>query len=329
MKVKGRHSGKVVLVSYSDPHNSPTSPESYKIDYTELIAQTIRSMQIFAEKIEADAILCPGDYFHRKKAQNNPHHFVADHVRLLKETNIPTLGIAGNHDVKWGSADRGLRGQPLDVLIAAGVYHDVEADPYWIETWGVTVKIGGAHYEHGLADTARAVEKEGADYLVTLGHFWFGKVTGEMFGEPMYGPDVLGKTETDIWVIGHHHEDQGIQKVDGKTYVVPGALTRTGAHPHDQARRPAGARIEIEKGCVSTTVVRPKFPTAEESLDLERAQKLKEEREELDQFTQALREDFESGQENPLEVLDGLELSIEVKERTKQYLRDEEPEPVW
>ena len=318
-------SDKVTLVAICDPHLSPRSPAAYKTNYHELTVATLRKVFDYAHKENADAIIWAGDIFHLKAAQNNPHWFTAEVLNLIKEGSkhgTPQLTIAGNHDLKFGSLE-GLKGQPLDTILAAGAMTLLDEHQYLIHSRGLKVRIAGASYHHGRADTFMKLKKNKGEHLVSVGHFWFGSMTGELFGEKIYGPDHLMKAEADTLIIGHHHEDQGVQKIGGQLYVSPGSISRTGSHKHDTQRRPAAAVITITPQGATGKSLRPKLPPVDEIMDLEKKAQIEEEENALEEFIQQMQA---AGQKatSPESILDELNPEQEVRTRARQYLQDAE-----
>lgn len=71
-------------------------------------------------------MLCGGDVFHYKKAdeKHNPTHFLTGMIELFSITNLPVVGIPGNHDLEHDLLPS-IPKQPLGNLIAANVYHNL------------------------------------------------------------------------------------------------------------------------------------------------------------------------------------------------------------
>lgn len=313
------------IITICDLHLSPHNPTVYKVDYWKLMKSTLNQLFAFAIKNEVDVIAVAGDVFHLKSGSRNPHWFIAETLNLLKipeEAGIQVVGIAGNHDVKFGSAETGLEGQPLDVLIAAGRYQLLDKEELLIEGKSV-VRIAGSSYKHARAEGARDKKKDKDEILITLGHFWFGPATGEMYGEPVFGPEFFDGSDTDVYVIGHHHEDQGIHKRGKKQFVSHGSFTRTGAHKHDIERRPAAGLIEIDKGPPRITVLRPNVPPAKDVMDLSRRKQIMEEKEEMTEFISSLQETIMTVVD-PKEILLEVAPNEQIRERALQYLEEAE-----
>ena len=311
--------GEVRLVAICDPHLSAYRPPAWKVDFLEETEATLRQVFKFAQKQEAHAILWAGDFFNLKAPHRNPTWFITRCIRLLNEVGIPHVGIAGNHDVKFGSL-AGLSGMPLELLVETKVFNLVSPTKRWvIEQDGFTVHVTGDSFEHGSAESIMEIKREGADKVVALGHFWFGNATGKMFGEPMYGPDSLQSAEVDVFVIGHHHEDQGVRQINGKWYVSPGSINRIGVHKSDLTRKPAATYIRLTKTEIEIKVLRPKVQPVADLIDLAKREQIQQERVEIDQFIAALGT-VSMETKDPREVLKRLTMPDAVREKVQHYL---------
>jgi len=325
----------IKIVTILDPHLCAHSPASYKMDYWEVLQGSVNKVIDWAIKNEVDAFVWGGDIFHLKSSSRNPLSFIRQVMRIMKkiqEAGMANVGIAGNHDILYGSIEKGLEGQPLGILIEAGLYHLLDDNDYVIEKEGRRVRIAGASFHHGQAEPTRALKAHG-DTLVAVGHFWFGSQSGDFFGEPIYGPDVLGSGEADVYVIGHHHEDQGIREIAGKIYVSHGSITRTGAHANDLRRRPSagvlefetGSGVEDKSGSIKFNVLRPKLPPIEELIDTERHEEKREEEQKMVQFMSTLK-GVALEVQDPGQMIKEANARQEVKERAEGYLERAEEE---
>lgn len=330
IEMETRTPGEFRALTICDPHFSAHNPSAYKEDYWPIVRRTMDKLFQFALKERCDAILWAGDIFHLKTAARNPMWFMADVIQMMRdvsEQGVRHLGIAGNHDVKYGSVSEGLKGQPLDVLYAAGVYSLLDKEEWLFDTGTKKIRIAGGSYLHGSAKHVRLKGKKGADYLVTLGHFWFASQSGEFYGEAIYGPDFLHEGETDVYVIGHHHEDQGIQEVGNKYYFVHGSSTRTGAHKHDLNRRPAAGYLCISDEGIKHNILRPKMPEIADVMDLDKREVVMAEKEKIDEFIRIFSQSSIDAND-PKAMLDTIDPNMEgqVKEKVIEYLDQAEAE---
>lgn len=278
------------VVTVLDPHFSPQQTPMRKTDFLEEAEDAFRQAIAFGASVGARLIVMAGDIFHLKTATKNPHWFVNRVLQLLHEaagSGMMVVGIGGNHDLTFGSL-KYLWNQPLGTLILGRAIHLLDGNPVRVEAEGFSVRVAGCSFNHSSAEGTRSLKKEGDTFLVGVGHFWFGPKSGEFFGEPIFGPDYLSQSEVDAYVIGHHHEDQGIVKSGGKTYFVHGSMSRTGMHEGDLKRHPAIGLMTITKEGVVGQVVRLRARPAEEIFDLTMRQQVKDEEKKLREFIEAL-----------------------------------------
>lgn len=319
-------SDSVKFVTVLDLHLSPVTPASRKDDFLESTVDSFRQAIRFATRVGAQGILLAGDVFHLKTASRNPTWFQRRAIALMKEAKkqgLLVLGIAGNHDLTFGSLTS-LESQPIGVLVEADVFHLLDDKSVLFKTPEFTVRVAGCSYNHAQASPVRDLKKGGGDeYLVALGHFWFGKETGEFFGEPVYGPAFFKDSEVDVFVIGHHHADQGIPVVGNQTFFAHGSINRIGAHAGDLERRPAVGLLEVTKDGVKGQVARLKVPDAKDIFDVVKQKAIVEERKELEEFMNLISNQVVAGVDVE-SILGELKLVPEVRKRCDKYLSDAE-----
>jgi len=160
---------------------------------------------------------------------------------------------------------------------------------------------------------------EHVDHHIGLGHFWFGPKTGEFFGEKQYGPDFLVGGDPDMYLLGHHHEDQGIHTLGGKTYCTAGSITRTAAHKSDLSRAPSAVYITATRDSLNAQVIRPKVAACEDVMDLRVRAQVAEENAEMEDFLSSLTSTSIATQD-PEEILRQLDVTQEVRDATQQYI---------
>lgn len=310
-------------IAINDPHFAASSPPAFKTSYLEHLESNLD--QVFRKAIEwdVDAILWAGDMFHLKEPRHNPLWLIARVAGKLANVatvgNLLNLGIGGNHDYKHGSLAGGLKGSPLEILTEAQQLTLLDDHEFVFQTEDTTVRVAGGSYHHGQAQHVRDKKKDGAEHLITLGHFWLGTQTGEFFGEALYGFDFFKESESDIIVVGHHHEDKGVMEAHGKLFVSQGSISITGAHPHDLKRRPAAVYIEITGKERTTKLLRPKMQPIEELIDLERHEQIKKERKDVQDFIETLAK-AELKTADPNEILAEIAPTEEIKRRAHEYI---------
>lgn len=317
----------VKFVTILDLHLSPVTPSSRKDDFYLSTVDSFRQAIKFGVKVGAVGLILAGDIFHLKTGSRNPQWFMRAAILLMKEAQdagLLVLAVAGNHDLTFGSLVS-LETQPIGVLAAADAIHLLDDKSVVFEMDGFTVRVAGSSYCHAQASPVRDLKKGGATFLVGVGHFWFGPETGEFFGEPVYGPDYFPVSEVDAFVIGHHHADQGIPVVSGRTYFSHGSINRVGAHAGDLTRRPAVGLMEITKEGVTGKIARLKVPDAADIFDIDKQKALVEERKELDEFMNLISNQVVAGVDMDF-ILGELSLPAEIRTRVDSYLAAAEAE---
>lgn len=309
----------VRMVTVLDPHFSPQTTPMRKTDWLEETLDAWTQIVTFAASVEAHLILVAGDIFHLKTSSRNPHWFTNKVLKAFKESKTKIAGIGGNHDLAFGSLIS-LWNQPIGGLVLAEGMHLLDFDPIVLKANGFSVKVAGCSYDHAKAEATRALRRDGANFLVGVGHFWFGPKSTEFFGEQVYGPDHLNDSEVDAYVIGHHHEDQGIQKSQGKTYFVHGSMNRTGMHQDDMIRKPSCGLMKITKAGIEGTIVRLKVKPSEELFDVVKREEIKQEEAQLEEFVSALATQGITWTD-PAELVATMPLSDEVRLRARAYLK--------
>lgn len=326
-KLPSKDLSRFKAVALLDPHFAASSPPVFKVNYLEFLLSNVNQVLNFAMKNNVDAVLWGGDLFHLKEPRNNPLSLITTVIRTLMRSqlgaDIPNLGIGGNHDYKYGNIEAGLKGSPLEVVVAAGAYHLLDDHEYLFQGSNFSVRVAGGSYLHSRAEHVRDKKKDGASYLVNLGHFWLGKQTGEFFGEPLYGLDFFKDCDSDVIIVGHHHEDKGVTKAHGKYFVSHGSISITGAHPHDLARRPAAAYVEIGEAGIEVNILRAKTPPIGDLIDLTRHEEVKREKEEMTSFIESLSTTVITSSD-PMAVLKETAPSPEILTRAESYIQQAE-----
>jgi len=311
---------RISIIGICDPHFSAHNPSAWKVDYLEETLKTLEQVFLYAQKEHVDAIVWAGDIFHLKSPTRNPLWFVTSLIKILRKAGCPHYTIAGNHDLKWGSLE-GLEGQPLELLIESGAMSLLDTESVLFSNQETSLEIAGKSYEHGNA--VEPVFSSQAQWKLAVGHYWFGKNTGTMFGEPVFGPEYLEKWAANVFLIGHHHEDQGIVEKTGKYYCSQGSMSRTGAHKQDLTRKPAAVWMTFTKASFEGKVLRPKVRAMEQLIDIRQREQIKKEEEEIEKFIETLKDNEMMGLD-PKKILEEMNLDKEIKERVQRYLEEAE-----
>lgn len=344
---------KLTFLTVGDVHIADHPPGARIDNYKEATLEKLRMVAQAANKVEADAVLFTGDIFHLKAPSRNSHSMVRALMDVLRSMGVPCYCAPGNHDLRNDRLDS-LPHQPLGVLFKSGAMiqlnpegflYEVPAkdmrarvvdkrDPYSTSFY---VKVACTNYnEKDPVPECHAVKKDGADFLVTVGHFFAGPVGGDYWGNYRAGYPELSETETDIYVLGHFHHDQGIQEVNETHFVNLGSLTR-GALDDDNLTR------DIKIGLIkmewhekerhferNLSSIRLPVKPPEEIFDLVKHEEIKKEREVMNSFVVELNEEFSrvmaaGGEEmGAMELLSAMELPQNVESELLRRIREAE-----
>ena len=95
----------IKLMGLCDPHFSPRTPTTFKIDYLEFLMGILYKILAFSRKENVDAIIWAGDIFHLKEPRANHVGFMTKVIQFMlkiREAGIDNLMIAGNPQIVTG-----------------------------------------------------------------------------------------------------------------------------------------------------------------------------------------------------------------------------------
>lgn len=307
-------------------HLSDRAPSSRTDDWADTVFNKLDQVRKVAERVSADAVLDGGDFFHIKSPSKNSHDLVRRTAELHKLYPCPVYCVPGNHDCTYGDYTF-LPQQPLGVLYASGVFRRLydEHEAVFVKD-GVKVRVVGVPY-HGTSYTLSRfldIKKGDEDILVCVGHVLASNEGGKMFeGEDIIRySDLLGAAP-DVFLFGHWHKDQGIEKMGSKTFINIGSLTRGSLSQDEVQRRPACVVLTCLKDSVETKIVRLKVGAPEEVFDIEGRERQISRQENMDEFVGRIKDTLSSDSKSSTlsEVVSAMsDVSVEVKERALSYL---------
>lgn len=312
----------------TDCHVHDKPPQSRVDDYLQTCLNSLRQIGEHAEKTNSTAVLDNGDFFHAKAATKNSHLMVREVIDLHRSYYpCPVYCNPGNHDFPYNNIDY-LDRQPLGVLFAAGVFERMY-DHMFEDEAGLKVRVVGFPYKREFTEQEFDLERGDEDILIVCAHTFASPNGGELFGtERALSYYDLSEASPDIFVFGHWHIDQGIQEINGKTFMNLGSMTRGSLVQDNLTRIPRFGYIEIEKnkdGNVSVIfeAVELDVPPASDVFDLEKHKRLKEESRDIEQFVQSLLLQSEVGSEDLGSEIQSLtNFKEEVRDKALAYLQD-------
>ena len=308
----------------TDIHVSDHAPRRRSDDWNKALLEKIRWIGSYAKEVGADAVIDGGDFFDVKSPAKNSHKLIQQVIEAHADYPCPVYANVGNHDCVYGDYSF-LPQQPLGVLFSAGVFKRLydEHELRLTSVDGTSVRVCGVPYHGVRYDMGRFNIKKGdEDYLITAAHVLASKTGGNMFeGEDIVKYNDLTQYDTDLWLFGHWHKDQGIADIgDSKKAVNLGSLSRGSLSQDNLDRKPKVALITVsEKGLEVEEVIVPHKP-ASEAFNVE--QKVREEAEEgrIASFVESLKVlSNQSATKLPIkDKIKSLDIGEEVKE--KAYL---------
>lgn len=302
------------------------SPASWKGDYPAELWESLRQIGELARKYQVQAVLDGGDYFHVKAATRNSHAIVAKTASLhLSEYSCPVWAIEGNHDIAYRSLDT-LDRQPLGVLFASGVFHKLRNEVF--REGSLKVRVVGVPFDPLLKlEDLLAIKKEPGDtHLIMVVHALASKDpppnVNEFFGESVFRySDLVHEGGPDVVCFGHWHRDQGVEVIDGRYFVNPGAISRGALIKENLNRIPKVVLIECSEEGISISAAPLKVAPAREVFDLERKARQERENESIEQFVDRIRQDVQLEASSSVEeTVRSLDFARDVRDAALEYL---------
>lgn len=351
----------IKIVWRTDVHMSDRSPESRVDDWVDTVLGKLGQVRDIADQHRAALILDGGDFFHNKSPTRNSHETLRRVIDHHSSYPCPVFVTPGNHDSVYG--DYAFLGQqPLGVLFSSGVFkrlyddHEVfiaqrnsekqaQVYPFHKEGGfigkspfdiadkdlaGPIIRVVGVPYHGTHYDMERftSIQKGGEDILICVGHVLASLKGGSMFeGEDIIKYSDLVDTAPDVFLFGHWHKDQGVEKIGDKTFINIGSLTRGSLSQDNVQRRPACAVLSCTEDGVGVEVVRLKVEPVEKVFNIERRAQQVKRQTDMDTFVASIREVLVQDDEaaDVKDTIRGYEsVPQEIRERALAYLEQVE-----
>lgn len=326
---------KIIILHATDFHYTRRNPRSRSDSFGEAILAKLTELIKSGKQIGADAIAISGDLFDRKGDVTTEE--TADMARVFAVARVPILAIMGNHD-QIGYRLESLPKTGYGVLVAAGLIHHLDDNPFFIRCNGLTVAVSGTSYRDGVDRDGRESyfpERLECDFQVHLTHGYLLDVKQSIIEEftPYTG---VVNTEADCILNGHYHPEQKTKRVrnsrNGCIVISLGAASRGALTSDNFDRMPKMTILRIDADGIKHTVrsFRCAKPSSE-VLKFEEKAETKERDMKLKEFAEGLRAatDFEDAL-TPEELLAAVgedmpefpdeALKDEVVLETKRYL---------
>jgi DNA repair exonuclease SbcCD nuclease subunit len=282
------------LLTSSDEHLADLNPGYRKDCYRDAVLEKLEWQGQLASKLEADAVVRVGDFFHVKPANKTTMATVAQSARIHRNYSCPTYAIGGNHDMSYNDP-LSIPKQPLGVLLRSGVFRHLKDETLTSGT--LNVRLIGVEYTTDLYDDAlrEAVKKnDSSTYTIAFVHALAAFAPEEriqsFFNERVFDyRDLVFEGCPDVYVFGHYHKDQGVKEHLGVKFVNLGAVSRGALTFENLDRIPKVSSIICNSQGISIDVHDIPIKDASEVFDLEKKKVLDKERRNLDEFIKILR----------------------------------------
>jgi DNA repair exonuclease SbcCD nuclease subunit len=245
----------VNLVYATDFHLSAIPPGRRADNYQETILGKLKYTGEMAARYKG-VVLGGGDVFHYKKpkAMGNTLGLIESTARVFKSYPLNRLfTIIGNHDLVWDLMES-LPHQPLGVLIASGVCHNLVSSPIIFTNRDETISVLVEGYPY-CDETAllplildAPPRPQGVTYRIALLHA-YGHPDAEnaTFGNTgiPYNPigyPALAETDYDFVCWGHDHSRKETVTVGNVTHIHLGSLARAALNM-DEVDRPVSLAL--------------------------------------------------------------------------------------
>jgi len=318
---------KIKFITFNDVHISDINPSARLGSYKKDILEKLKQIGAAGRKLEVDFYIFAGDMFHIKAPIKNTHNLNTLLMETFQAYGAPIYATEGNHDLR-GSYNN-FDEQPLKVLYTSGVLTQLRTIEKEIN--GIKVLIKGFPFQES-SYPIDPTQREKQDVSICVLHLYATPDGGTLFKTKLMSYDDLGKSQDDIYVIGHYHIDQGVQTISDNGYtqhfINVGAVSRGTTSEDNIKRDPKISYVEIEKAdsgeiTIRVQAVKLKVKPAEEVFDLEEKKSEKEKMEATEEFVEKLQKNLDEGIANPNSIeeeVDRLNAEKEVIDCVKYYL---------
>ena len=245
----------VNLIYGTDAHISAVPPGRRADNYQETILSKLQFWASTCSKYHGVGLF-GGDLFHSKKpkAQGNTLSLISSVIKVFQAFPLNKIfSIPGNHDIVWDLMES-LPHQPLGVLIASGVCHNLVSSPIIFTNRDETISVLVEGYPYCDETVLLPLildappRPQGVTYRIALLHA-YGHPDAEnaTFGNTgiPYNPigyPALAETDYDFVCWGHDHSRKETITVGNVTHIHLGSLARAALNM-DEVDRPVSLAL--------------------------------------------------------------------------------------
>lgn len=287
---------KVQFITFTDAHISTINPQSRMGDYCEDIFKKLEQIRLVGIKLKVDFFIFAGDLFNLKAPMKNSHELVNRLIKTFRKFPAPIFAIEGNHDLQndnYGTFDR----QPIAVLFSSACSFS-QIRNISLNINDVSIQIRGFPFSENLEIDKLPKPKEDKDLSICALHLYSSVKGGTLYKNKIYSYKEISDLEDDIFVLGHYHIDQGIERIKikgkDKIFINLGAISRGVLVEDNISRVPKIGLVKIYKDecnkiSYETNAIRLKVKPAEEVFNLKEKKEEKQKSIEVEQFVDKLK----------------------------------------
>lgn len=306
------------IVTFTDVHLADKGPSSRIDDYREAILDKLSQISKICEDNKADIAVCAGDLFHYKAPTKNSHYLVSRTMEIFKNFPCPVYSIYGNHDISQDNIST-LPKQPFYVLLKSGCLHYLE-DEFFDNG---KIRLFGMDYLKDPDYVDFNKKRLTEEVQMCVAHVNASSKFDDLFGERVYKYQDLSKCSPDIFLFGHYHPDQGIEKHNSKYFINVGSLSRGSLKKDELERTPNCSLITIDDSYNITCEKIPlKVEPSDKIFDLEKKNKEEVEQKEIENFINEMKSKIVSDSDTDVwqEVMSKLNFEKTIQDKAKDYL---------
>lgn len=282
------------FLTFSDVHISSVNPESRTGSYEGDIFGKLDQIRKVGKAVKADFFAFSGDLFHLKAPMRNPHGLNSKLIELFSSFSGPIYATEGNHDLKQDSYET-FDEQPLNVLYKSKALIQARDVVQQFGDFKVRVRSFPFQEEPDLSTYPKS-EKGDWDFSICLLHLYTSKNGGALFARELYSYEDISQLGDDIFVIGHYHIDQGIERITFKgkeqIFINVGAISRGSLSEDNIERSPKIGYITVDKKdgvCTyQCNTVALKVKPVQQVFDVEKKEQNKKQTKEMEEFVAKL-----------------------------------------
>lgn len=307
----------MIFLTIGDVHVSDTTPSSRLDNYTDSIFEDLSLAREQALKLKADAVFITGDIFDKKSPTKNSHAVVARAISMFSSFSCPVYSIVGNHDIVNNRIDS-LAKQPLNVLFESGALKRLKRVSIG------DVDVCGIDFDETNDYSKLSPKKENNRPLIAVCHVLATPDGGDMYGEPIFSYKTLAQnSDVDVYVFGHFHNDQGIQKIKNKQFINIGSLSRGSLTNEEVNRQIKIGKIEWNGKELICSEIPLAVKPASEIFDINKKIEMQKKEEEIENFVSSLNKtDLFQDISALSDTIKEMKLETAIKSRLENYLNN-------